>query len=353
MNHYNGNALIVPKGEPWQKVFGPYLLYFNSDPAGGDACWADAKRQSVAEREAWPYSWMGGVNGYPLKYDRGSVAGRLTIKDPLKPTLTGAKAWVGLAQPDPGGNWQFESKHYQYWERASADGSFVIPHVRPGTYALYAFTAGALGEFSRTNVVVKAGDPTMVEELVWNVPHPGAKIAWEIGVPDRSAKEFRHGDDYFQALLWDKFPGEFRNPLEYTVGVSDWSKDWNYVHCGYPLGTNWTAWKWRIHFQLPTVPSSGDATLTLAYASSYWGRTEVYVNDENKLHQVVRPAVDGGNALIREGIHAKYCVEHVAIPVSMLRQGANTITLVQGQNRFDRPFYHVMYDYLNLELPER
>jgi hypothetical protein len=29
----------------------------------------------------------------------------------------------------------------------------------------------------------------------------------------------------------------------------------------------------------------------------------------------------------------------------------NTITLVQGEGRYDRPFYHVMYDYLSLELP--
>jgi rhamnogalacturonan endolyase len=59
--------------------------------------------------------------------------------------------------------------------------------------------------------------------------------------------------------------------------------------------------------------------------------------------------VGGGNALIREGIHAKYGVNYVTIPVSRLQVGANTITLVQGRSagRGD----HVMYDYLSLEMP--
>jgi rhamnogalacturonan endolyase len=323
MNHYNGTGLRIPKSLAWQK-----------------------------ERAAWPYAWMAGVPDYPVKEDRGVVAGRLVVKDALKPALTGAKAWVGLAQPAPGGNWQFENHHYQYWERANTDGDFVIPHVRPGTYSLYAFVSGAVGEFSASNIVVQAGAPTLLNEIAWNVPHPGAKLAWEIGVPDRTAREFRHGDDYFKPLLWDQLSSEFPNPLEYTIGVSDASKDWNYAHCGYPQGTNWSPWKWRIHFKLDAVPAAGSATLTLAYASSYYGNTEIYVNDESKMvGGAVHPSVDGGNALIREGIHAKYCVERVAIPLAVLRRGTNTLTLVQGQGRFDRPFFHVMYDYLSLELP--
>jgi rhamnogalacturonan endolyase len=193
---------------------------------------------------------------------------------------------------------------------------------------LSAFTIGAVGEYSKTNIAVKAGETTTLGDVIWNVPHPGASIAWEIGVPDRTAKEFRHGDDYFQPYLWDKFSSEFSNPLEYTVGVSDWSKDWNYVQCGYLTGTNWAPWKWRIHFTLTNVPASGDATLTIAYAGSNRGHTEIYVNDEGKMFKLVEPAIDGGNALIREGIHAKYCVERVPIPVSLLKTGANMITLV-------------------------
>jgi rhamnogalacturonan endolyase len=351
MNHYGGSPLDVPQGTSWQKVYGPYLLYCNSS-TDGDACWADAIAQSETEKSAWPYPWVADHDAYPSKQERGSVSGTFVVKDHLKPNVSGVNAWVGLDQPDtPPVNWQDDSRHYEYWVHAGRNGSFTIPNVRPGTYTLYAFTTGAVGEFSQANVAVTAGASTPLGQVTWNVPHPGSSIAWEIGVPDRTASEFRHGDDYFQPYLWNQFPAEFSNPLEYTVGVSDWRRDWNYVQCGYPGSPAWTPWKWRIHFNLTTPPAAGNATLTIAYASSYYGRTEIYVNDETTRFKLVTPSVDGGNALIREGIHAKYCVEEIPIPTTLLKPGANTITLIQGANRFDRPFFHVMYDYLSLELP--
>lgn len=351
MNHYGGAGLTIPQGTAWQKIYGPYLVYCNSSPDGGDACWADAQEQARAETEVWPYSWLTNEKSYPLKAERGGVTGNFVVTDPLKPQLSGAGAWVGLSQPAPGGTWQLDSAHYQYWVHADDSGHFSIPNVRPGTYTLSAFTTGAVGEFSKTNVTVGTGDANDLGDVTWHVPHPGARIAWEIGVPDRTAREFRHGDDYYQPYMWTKFAGEFSNPLEYTVGASNWSNDWNYVQCGYMEGTNWSPWKWRIHFNLTNAPAKGKATLTIAYASSYYGRTEIYVNDESKMLTLVRPSADGGNALIREGIHAKYCVEEVPIPMTMLKNGPNTITLVQGDDRFNAAFYHVMYDYLNLELP--
>ncbi len=106
-------------------------------------------------------------------------------------------------------------------------------------------------------------------------------------------------------------------------------------------------WKWRIHFDLENEPTA-DATLTLAIASADGARLHIYANNE---HQVatVTPAVQGGNALLRESIHAKYCVERVRIPAADLRKGTNTITLVQ--DRTHGPGLHVMYDYLSLEVP--
>ena len=58
-----------------------------------------------------------------------------------------------IAAPDSGGNWQFESKRYQHWVKAGPDGAFTIRHVRPGTYTLYAFTAGATGEYKHSTPV--------------------------------------------------------------------------------------------------------------------------------------------------------------------------------------------------------
>ena len=50
---------------------------------------------------------------------------------------------------------------------------------------------------------------------------------------------------------------------------------------------------------------------------------------------------------LREGIHAKYCVETVTIPAGRLRAGSNTISLGLPSTR--EASGHVMYDYLCLE----
>jgi len=347
MNHYNASSIELNAGRAWQKMFGPFLLYCNYNRRGGDACWADAKARAKTEEAAWPYAWLAGNRAYPPADQRGTLTGRFRVSDPLKPSVTAAHAWVGLAQPAPGGNWQFESLNYQYWVKADGQGAFTIPHVRPGVYTFYAFTDGAVGEFARPDVRVEAGGATDLGEVVWNVPHRGRHIAWEIGAADRTAKEFRHGNDYFQGYLWMHFDKEFSNPLEYYVGKSDWSKDWNYAQARYTQGDVPTAHTWRIHFQLPKV-SNGDALLTLAIASADRARIRVFVNGGRRPLAEVTPAVQGGNALLREGIHAKYCVEYVTIPAGRLKTGENTIALVLASVRMASS--HVMYDYLNLEL---
>jgi rhamnogalacturonan endolyase len=353
MDHYNCSVTNVAAGETWQKIYGPFLLYCNSSEDGADACWADAcwaddKAQVEAEKAAWPYAWLTDNPDYPPAAARGTVSGHFILKDPLKPGLKLTNAWIGVAQPPPGGNWQFESNHYQYWVRPDAQGNFSIPNIRPGDYTFYAFTDGAVGEYSRPDVAVAAGKTTPLGDVLWNVPHKGHSIAWEIGVPDRSAKEFRHGDDYFHGYVWQNFQNEFSNPLEYTVGKSDWSKDWNYVQSWYQVGDNKVPWKWSIHFNLAKVPP-GEATMTFAIASAHQkARINVYVNDESKPFGVVTPSIQGGNAMLRESIHAKYCVEYLTIPTSRLVAGANTITLEQSSINTQS---HVMYDYLNLELP--
>ncbi|MDQ2800165.1 MAG: polysaccharide lyase family 4 protein [Armatimonadota bacterium] len=346
--HYNGKGFTIPHGQEWSKIYGPWLLYLNHK-ATGDADWADAKAQAQAEEAAWPYSWLASRE-YPSESGRGAVTGRLVVRDPLKPALKAAGAWVGLALPEEtAGNWQFQGKDYQYWTRAGADGRFILPHVRPGAYTLYAFTTGAVGEYSHTQIVVRAGASRPLGTLTWNVPHPGRRILWEIGVPDRSAGEFRHGHtDYFTPYLFTEFPQELPNPLEYDVTRGDWAAAWNYAQTTYGDGKAGVAWKWRIHFPLSAVPQ-GDSTLTLAFASSDQSRLNIYVNDESAPLETIAPPNAGGNALIREAIHAKYGLSYVRIPASRLHAGNNTITL--SQSSVHGGFSHFMYDYLSLEAP--
>ncbi len=349
MNHYHSDPTAIAAGEEWSKTFGPFLLYLNHTTGGPAENVQDANRQSREETAAWPYAWMPPSADYPPATARGTAKGTFKITDSAKPALTSNNAWIGLSQPPPGGNWQFESKNYQYWSRVAADGSFTIAHVRPGTYTLSAFADGAFGEFEKTGVEIKAGATTDLSELTWTIPRDRGKLVWEIGTPNRRADEFRHGDDYFQGYLWKNFGKEFSNPLDYHIGRSVPAKDWNYAHSSYPTAPGKVEpWKWRVHFDLEQPPTV-DATLTIGLASADRARIQLFMNDGAKPFHTLDPGIQGGNALLREGIHAKYSYYQIAVPARSLRKGQNILTLVQ--TRTHSPSFHVMYDALSLEVP--
>ncbi|MFO1487561.1 MAG: polysaccharide lyase family protein [Verrucomicrobiota bacterium] len=354
-NHYTLNdssTTYALTNVAWQKIYGPFLLYLNTNSAGGDALWADAKAQVQAEHSAWPYSWLTGNSNYPLANARGAVSGNFLVNDALKSSVSTSNAWVGLT--DPSVNWQFDMTHYQYWVRAAADGSFSIQNVRPGTYTLHAFTDGEMNEYSLASITVTAGTTNSLGNLTWNIPRTGGFLLWEVGVPNRTATDYRHGtNDYYEGFIWNTFGGEFSNPLEYNIGASDWSKDLNYVHNSYVVNGVRNQWKWRLNFLLSSVPASGNATLNFAFASSQGASLNVYVNNEASAFTTITPAAPpaGGNALIRQGIHAKYFTQSVSIPVSNLRAGTNTVSLIMTSTGNDAN--HFMYDAINLELPSK
>lgn len=347
-NHYGDTGIHVDAGEEWSKIFGPFLLYANGG-SDGDTLWHDAQRQAAAEQAAWPYAWLTGVPEYPPDAQRGTVSGSLSIADKLKPGQTAKGAWIGLAQPPAGLDFQSETKNYQYWSHVAADGRFTIPHVRPGVYTLYAFVDGEVGQYVQEKVTVTAGGVHALDPIVWTIPRTGGYLAWEIGRPDRDSTEFRHGNDFFMPYLYKGFALEFANPLVYTVGVSKPGKDWNYAQSSYrPQKGEPEPWRWRIDFNLAQVPASGTADLTIAIAGSDRAHVQVAVNGDAPL-VTFTPELGGGNALLRQGSHGKYSVKHIEIPVAKLHVGKNSIELVQTEYRNDASY--VMYDYLALEMP--
>ncbi len=216
MDHYNGSTIHVAVGQAWRKMFGPFLLYCNHADSAA-ACWADARRRASAEQQAWPYDWLTGNPDYPLEAERSAAQGRFVVRDPLKPAVTGAGAWVGLAAPRPGGNWQFESLNYQFWVKADERGRFAIPHVRPGIYTLYGFVDGAVGEFARTGVKIAVGKPTALGDVEWNVPHKGAN---RLG----NRRPGSHGEGIpSRRRLFPRLPvGPFRRRVFQSARVHDW-----------------------------------------------------------------------------------------------------------------------------------
>ena len=362
--HYENTGLTVSGTANWTKVYGPWMLYFNSVTTGTGA-WRDAQNQVIAESQALPYSWLTN-SAYQPKAKRARVTGKLVIKDSLRPGSNAAGAWVGLAAPDSGiendpNDWQFQSDSYQYWTQAAADGTFTIPNVQTfspyggaATYELYAYSSGtststgSVGQYSTGPISIVSGATTNLGTLTWTVPHMGQSLVWEIGIPNRSASEFKHGDEYGRPGMWTNFINEFTNPLEYNVADNNWATALNYCHSVDNMAT--APWKWHINFNLATL-NHGTYWLDIAYASPSSIQV-IRVNDDSTAFADFTPANadPGATTYIREGIHSKYSVAHVAIPWSKLQVGVNTITL-DHEYHSDHADAHFMYDYINLEAP--
>ncbi len=349
--HYNAIGMDVPNGEYWTKIYGPYLIYTSLKNTGKEN-WDDAKARGVAEKGQWPYSWLTSTPQYPLASGRGSVTGKFVINDSFKPGVKGQKAWVGVVIiSNPEGEWQFEEKNYQYWVKTDADGNFTIPNVRPGTnYTFFGYSDGAVGDFSMANVSVTAGAATDLGTVTWNIPRNKGNLVWEIGYPNRKANEFKMGDfDYCEGFAHNKFASVFANPIEYDVAGKDWANKLPYAHSVY-VNTDQTlsTWKWRLNFTLPSdIPTTGNATLTIAYAGNDHAQQWIYVNNENSTFNTYYPENGGGNGLLRQTNYAKYSTKTITIPMSRLRPGANTITLLNPSG--SSTVNHLMYDYISLE----
>jgi len=339
-DHYGASSVSIG-AESWSKLYGPWLVYLNS---GGnpDQLWDNAKQKAAAERAAWPYAWMNDPL-YPAAAERASVTGRLIITDPQDPAASSANAWVGLAAPSP--DWQKQSDAYQFWVRAAKDGSFTIPNVRPGNYTLYSFVDGVMDQFRHNGVNLVAGHKLALGTLDWTPVRYGRQL-WQIGTPDRTAKEFRHGDDYRQWGLWLKYPQEFPNDVHFVIGKSNERTDWNYCQMtvlknGQYVGTDWT-----ISFDLAKKPPAGNATLRLALASAQNSALRVFVNGTSVGDTGLLGA---DNAMARAGIHGQYSEHDMAFDSSLFRTGTNVITLRQRQG--GSPWKEVMYDCVRLEVP--
>lgn len=341
--HYGGAALTFKPNEDWKKFIGPFYFYCNSG-ANSDLMWKDAIKESKKQQLEWPFSWVKDKE-YPLKQERGTLDGQIKINDPLTPTTAISNVWVGLAATDT--NWQYEGKNYQFWVRADANGTFTIPNIRAGKYNLYAFADGILGEYKKTALTITSGSKLDIGTQVWTPIRYGKQL-WEIGIHNRSASEFKHGDHYWQWGLYMLYPKEFPNDVNFTIGKSDWSKDWNYcqptvIDADYAVvrGT-----KWNVNFDL-AEPKKGKGTLRLAICGSRKGEI-IYVSLNGK------PIGNTGHlpemgVMHRDGIRGKEVETNLTFDAQLLQKGKNTIQLSFDAKKW--PF-GVLYDYLRLELDD-
>jgi fibronectin type 3 domain-containing protein len=392
-------------GETWTRVCGPFFIYLNKVAQGttnpAAALWTDAQAQAQAERGAWPYSWFTDGN-YTQASGRGTVTGKIIINDSGNPNASPAGLWVGVAQQPPSAtsplpaDFQQFGKRYQFWTKTDANGNFTIPNVVAGSnYTLFAFGPGAIGQFQSQvlsgatipvtlnypstpfSVTVTGGNTTALGNLTWTPTRTGNTV-WEIGVPDRNTQEFRHGDDYWHGdhgtaaapaenwAPWENFSLDFPNGLTYVVGSSHWANDWDYAQPTVldPTTGNENVQAWTITFSLPQAPVGGaTACIYMGIAADFDGPVEVTVNNTNlgSTSGVTATPTSisstgffpyysgaGCDAMIRMSSHGIFCDERITFPGSLLKSGANTITLFMRKAGYFSN--SALYDYVRLEL---
>jgi rhamnogalacturonan endolyase len=405
--------------------------------ANATALWQDALAQAKQEKAAWPYDWVNGVD-YPHKNERGTVTGRILLDDPQAASKKLPHLTVGLAYPDaPGsaganlnafvtvaaanntttenasagnngaangrgaargggrgasgarggfgprpGDWVHDSKHYQFWTDGTDDGAFTLTNVRPGTYTLHAFADGVLGEFAKAEITVEAGKTINLGTLDWKPVRYGKQL-WEIGYSDRTGGKFFKGDgaNYW---LWGwglRYPLLFPNDVTYTVGKSDYRKDWFFQQTPHSENREWLnpeakdpanqrfgwvkaeslekypqsnqrgpweiygrgrACTWTIKFDLDHA-SAGVAALRIALAGADAQQLEIGVNGHAL--GAIRPV--STNAL-RYNTNKAIWQEHtLKFDATLLHAGENIVTLTVPAGDLTTG---VVYDYLRLEL---
>ncbi len=240
-------------------------------------------------------------------------------------------------------DWRTDGKVYQYWARADNSGRFEIRNARPGDYTLYAYTDGVPGEFSKADVQIAAGKSSDLGQLNWKPFRCGRQL-WEIGIPDRSAEEFRHGDRYWQWGPYNLYPEEFPHDVGFVVGMSDYRRDWNYAQPPRPDGTGgWTPGTWRIRFDV-AQPLRGIATLRLAICGTRGGPIDVSLNG--------KPIGSTGDlpetgAMHRDEIRSTEIEPHLKFDAALLTTGTHVIELKKNARDW---VDGVLYDYVRLEI---
>jgi rhamnogalacturonan endolyase len=403
-SHYGGSSLAIAPDEEWTKVIGPFAIYCNQETTAAGAH-QKALARAGDEMKRWPYAWVNDVR-YPTAAMRGTLTGSIVLSDAFAPRAKMSNVWVGVSAPDylppslwPGGgrrgggtnapppnlanwgsrngfpalvDWQRDAKFYQFWTRADARGNFELRNLRPGTYTLHAFGDSVLGEFSLTNVVVAAGRKKSLGHLIWQPFHFGRTL-WEIGVPDRTAREFRHGDHFWQWGLYYQYPREFPHDVNFIIGKSDWRRDWNYAQPPRITANHVPALNedeetagndnaesmpvrptggleettWRIQFTLTNAPV-GKATLRLAFAGARDGSlVEVDINEHFIGDTGWLPAT---GVMHRDGIRGYWFERDLTFDAALLHSGTNIFKLTSAANNWTQA---VMYDCVRLELDEK
>ncbi|HWI55888.1 MAG TPA: polysaccharide lyase family protein, partial [Bacillota bacterium] len=213
---------------------------------------------------------------------------------------------------------------------------------------------------------LSAGQCLALGQVIWK-PTRFGRTLWQIGVPDRTAREFRHGNHYWQWGLYFDYPREFPNDVNFVIGQSDWRRDWNYVQPPRiqtrnpgltgeeeseetlareiaPGGKEVRSTTWSITFSSAEA-LQGRGTLRLAFCGTHVGCTvEAFVNGKSIGETGPLPST---SAMQRDGIRAYWIEKDLGFDAALLTRGTNVIKLLSQARSWSQG---VMYDCVRLEI---
>jgi rhamnogalacturonan endolyase len=192
-NHLdNALSLASPAGTTSHRLFGPFYVRFNK--FGGniqtpDDMYKDAVLAGTSFGNFYDNEAQLTAAGYVPSGARGTVQLQVNgIASGVPKT-----AWAVLS--DPAKNIQYTAQGAQYWQDISATGAATFNGVIPGTYRLSVYNLGQWGEVRQENIVVTAGQNTVIPPVNFVAENFGAAPLFTIGTADRSSHEFLHGHD--------------------------------------------------------------------------------------------------------------------------------------------------------------
>ncbi len=317
--HFGASAQTF--GDDDVKIYGPFFIYCNAG-ATTDEMIADAKAMAARQKAEWPFQWFENEL-YPL--DRATVKGKIMIPNGH------SEDKIQVVLCEPGSSPYTQGKKYIYWGLTDQWGSFEIPDVRRGDYAIYAYAT----QGSNTDVLqvsdIKVNDAVVdLGQIDWS-PARYEHLLALVGDNNRRSDGFRLSDAPRAYGHWTDVPAN----LTFTCGESKEAEDWYFAQCQNGA--------WDIVF-------NNDKTLTgdLHFTASVAGSTnkptvEVQLNGTT----VKRFSFSNDAGIYRSARQGgRHSVIEATVPAENLVLGQNKLTLkMSGIGRNGG----VMWDCIKLE----
>ncbi|ANZ76280.1 BA75_03275T0 [Komagataella pastoris] len=323
---------------PKDKMWGPYLWYFNN----GDK--ADLLRRATKERHNWPYRWLG-----DKKFQsRGTVKGRLMLSNGQP--ASNVNLFLGNENYT-----MVQGAGYQYYSFTDDAGYFEIPHVRTETsYRLQAF-----GSFwSRYTAADKQLETFLYQKKItvnkdkindlgtikWTASDKKFKELWSIGAFDRTTLGFQDGGLKYENMLIESCPSD----LTYVIGEDNES--------------NWCYGKgkkgvWTVQFEVDADDVKKDAQLYLSFAG-YTGNATfvggnstslaVHVNDVVLDRDRFNTNITNDKSTYRSSSYGgNWYLTSLDVPSGVLTSGTNNVSFITTNSEENKGF---MWDSLKFVL---